>query len=241
MKHLDRELLHDFSLGNLGKKKTREIVRHLLSGCEPCRRLARELWAGESVPAELDLNAIARRVWERGRCLEREKAEAPALVEELEKLSPARQLLLVQNIARFQTRGVCELLVDRAFAACSSDVEVAVEQALTAKALAERLSTDRYGAGAVHDVQARAWSVLGEAQRQASRLRESDRSFERAEDLLENGSGDPAEIGKVLRFKALLHHTQGQFEAALQVFRSAAREFRAAGDGRRQPAAHPPL
>ena len=106
MTHLDRDVLHDFLRGKLGRKKNREIVRHLMAGCEPCRRLARELWQGEPLPAEIDLAAIARRVWTLGQAFDREKAEASALVAELEKLSPARQRLMVKNSQRFQTRGV---------------------------------------------------------------------------------------------------------------------------------------
>ena len=228
--HLDRELLRDFLGGKLGREKNREIVRHLLGGCEPCRRLGRELWPGRPEPHEVDLKAIAMGVWKRGRAFDREKEEAPALVAELQDLPPARQVLLVQNSRRFHTRGVCELLADRAFATCTSDVEKAVEQAELATALSEQLSADRYGAGAVHDVQARAWSILAEAQRQASRLRDSEASFERAEELLAQGSGDPGEIAKVRHFEALLRHAQGRFAQAIELFRSAARGSRAAGD-----------
>ena len=124
MKHLDRRALHDFLLGKLGAKENRQVVRHLLSGCGPCRRIARELWRGEEAPAEIDLTAIAQRVWERGRAFDREKEEAPALVAELEDLSPARQLLVVQNSRRFQTRGICELLTDRALEARRSDAQL---------------------------------------------------------------------------------------------------------------------
>ncbi len=228
--HLDHELLHDFLRGKLDAKENRQVVRHLLSGCQPCRRLARKLWEGEPVPAEIDLAAIARKVWQRGRAFDREKEEAPALVAQLEKLSPARQRLVVENSQRFQTRGVCELLAERAREACSSDVQAAVERAVTAKALAERLSPDHYGAGAVHDVQAWAWGVLGEAQRQADMLWDSEASFSKAEGLLENGSGDLIVIGRVRYFKALLRHVQGRYEEALEVFRRTVQEFRSAGD-----------
>ena len=230
MEHLDREVLYDFLLGKLGPKQNRQVVRHLLSGCEPCRRLARQLWVGDPVPSEIDLHAIAMNVWRQGRIFDREKAKAPALVEQLEQLSPARQLLLVQNSSRFQTRAICELLTDRAFEECASDVQAAVGQALMAKALSEQLSTERYGAGAVHDVQALAWSVLGHAQREAAQLNEAGASFQRAEELAESGSGDPCVIGRVWHLKAFLRHAQGRYEEALALFRRAEREYRDGGD-----------
>ncbi len=73
MEHLDRRVLHDFLLGKLDPKENRRVVRHLLSGCAPCGSLARELWTGEPVPAEIDLKAIAMKVWKRGRAFDREK------------------------------------------------------------------------------------------------------------------------------------------------------------------------
>ena len=230
MKHLDRSVLHDFLRGKLGRKENREIVRHLMAGCEPCRRLARELWQGEPVPAEIDLTAIAMKVWQRGQAFDQEKAEAPALVEELESLSPARQLLLLQNSRRFQTRGVCELLLDRAFRACTSDGAESVGQAMMAKVLAERLAAEDYGTGAVHDVQAHAWSILGHAQREAAQLREAEASFQEAENLAHAGSGDPCVIGRVFHLKAFLRHAQGRYQEALTLLRRAEREYRAAGD-----------
>ena len=230
MEHVDRRVLHDFLLGKLGAKQNREVVRHLLSGCEPCRQLAREIWVGDPVPPEIDLKAIAMGVWRQGRMFDQEKADAPALVDELGKLSPARQLLVVRNSRRFQTRGFCELLLDRAFEACHSNAEEAIERVMTAKALAERLSTDTYGAGAVHDVQARAWTILGHAQREASLLREAEASFQRAEELAGQGSGDGCVLGRVLHLKAFLRHAQGRYEEALVLFRQAEREYRAAGD-----------
>ena len=96
--------------------------------------------------------------------------------------------------------------------------------------LLELRDPDYYGAGAVHDVQAWAWGVLGEAQRQADMLRDSEASFNRAEELLENGSGDLIVIGRVRYFKALLRHVQGRYEEALELFRRTVREFRSAGD-----------
>ncbi len=50
----------------------------------------------------------------------------------------------------------------------------AIQRSMMAKALARRLSTEDYGMGAVHDVQARAWSILGHAQREAAQLQEAE-------------------------------------------------------------------
>ena len=230
--HLDREVLFDFLLGKLGPRRNREVVRHLLTGCEPCRKVSREVWEGEAVPAEIDLSAIAASVWEHGRAFDRERESAPKLVAELAELSPERCILVARNSSRFRTRAVCELLCEEACAACGSDAEQAVQLATAATLLASDLPRGRYGRGVVNDVQARTWSTLGHAQREGSRLFEAKDSFKRAEELLAGGSGDPCLMGRVWHLKALLRHAERRFGEALALYRDAARELIAGGDDR---------
>ncbi len=228
--HLDREVLHAFLRGELARTETRRVVRHLLAGCQPCREVARELAEGVAPPPEIDLTAIARDVWEKGQAFDREKRAAPALVAELEAQTPARQLLLVTNSGRFRNRAVCALLCDSALALCPQDPHQAVARATLARELAETLPVERYGKGMVNDARARAWSVLGHAQRETSELRAAEASFARAVELVGRGSGDPVEIGRVWYLKAMLRHTQRRFDEALALYRRAEREFHAARD-----------
>ena len=228
--HLDREVLYDFLLGRLASHQNREVVRHLLTGCEACRRVTREVWDGAEVPDDIDLSAIASQVWRQGRAFDKEKEAAPKLVAELEELTPERQVLVARNSARFQNRAVCELLCEEAVAACSSDGELAVQRASVATLLANSLPRGKYGRGVVNDVQARAWSVLGHAQRAASRLFDAEEAFRRAGQLVEGGSGDPGQVGRVWYLEAILHHDQRRFDKALELFHRAAQEFGAAGD-----------
>jgi tetratricopeptide (TPR) repeat protein len=228
--HLDREVLYDFLLGRLGSHRNREVVRHLLTGCESCRGLSREVLQGAEVPPGIDLSAIASQVWQEGRCLDQESAAAPALVAELEGLTPERQTLVARNSPRFRTRSVCESLCDQAIAACASDTALAVQRATIATLIASDLSKDCYGAEIVNDIRARAWSVLGHAQRADSRLFEAEEAFQRAEALQEAGSDDPCRIGYIQYLKAILRHSQRRFEEALALYRRAARNFGAGRD-----------
>ena len=168
--HLDRAVLYDFLLGKLPVHRNREVVRHLLTGCEACRKVSREVWEGVEVPDSIDLSAIAAEVWQQGRAFDREREAAPQLFLELEELTAERQVLLARNSPRFQTRALCELLCRESIAACASDPELAVQRATVAVLLADELPRGQYGRGVVNDVQARAWSVLGHAQRAANRL-----------------------------------------------------------------------
>lgn len=228
--HLDREVLYDFLLGKLASHRNRQVVRHLLTGCEACRKVSREVWEGTTPPEEIDLSAIAAQVWKRGRAFDREKEEAPALVAELASLTPERQVLVARNSARFQTRAVCELLCEEAADNCSSNSELAVHQAGLATLLAAAMPGEPYGKGVANDVRARAASVLGHAQRTCSRLFEAEEAFQQAEELLDLGSSDPATLGRVWYFKAFLRHDQRRFEEAIELFQRAGREFAAAAD-----------
>ncbi len=228
--HLDREVLFDFLLGKLDLHRNRAVVRHLLTGCESCRQVSREVWEGTQAPPEIDLSAIAAEVWRQGRAFDKEKESAPDLVAELMRLPPERQVLLARNSSRFRKRAVCELLCDEASAACADHSERAVQLATVATLLAADLPRGRYGRGVVKDVQARAWSILGHAWREDSRLFDAEDAFQRAEALLEEGSGDPAQAGRVLHLKAILRHAQRRFDDALALFQRASRHFDASRD-----------
>ncbi len=204
--HLDREALYDFLLGKLESHQNREVVRHLLTGCETCRKVSREVWEGVQVPDDIDLSAIAAQVWKQGRAFDRERDAAPDLLVELEELTPERQVLMARNSPRFQTRALCELLCQESIAACASDAELAVQRATVATLLADELPRGQYGRGVVNDVQARAWSVLGHAQRAANRPFDADDCFAKAKSLLADGSGDPCQIGRVWYLEAILRH-----------------------------------
>ena len=228
--HLDREVLYDFLLGKLGTNQNRKVVRHLLTGCEACRQVSREVWEGVELPDSIDLSAIAARVWEQGRAFDREREAAPRLFVELEELTPERQVLMARNSPRFQTRALCELLCKESIAACAADVELAMQRATVAILLAGELRRGQYERGVVNDVQARAWSVLGHAQRAANCLFDAEDSFRKAESLLEGGSGDPCQVGRVWYLQAILRDQQRRFDEALKLYHDAAREFGAGRD-----------
>jgi len=47
MEHLTREQVERLLANTLPREETREVVRHLLTGCERCREIARQV-AGEA-------------------------------------------------------------------------------------------------------------------------------------------------------------------------------------------------
>jgi tetratricopeptide (TPR) repeat protein len=192
--------------------------------------LAREVWDGAQVPPGIDLTAIGARVWQQERSLDEERRLAPALLAELEALTPEGQSLMARNSPRFASRAICELLCEQAIAACATDVDLAMRRAELATMLADSPALARYGRGISNDLGARAWSVLGHAQREASRLSAADHSFQRAEALLHDGSGEPCHAGWVWYLEAILRHAQRRFDEALALYRRAGRAFTAGRD-----------
>jgi tetratricopeptide (TPR) repeat protein len=83
--------------------------------------------------------------------------------------------------------------------------------------IAARLPAEAYGAGRVHDLMARAWGTLGNAQRIRSDFREAEKSLAKAERLLRHGTGDPLEKAQILLFKSSLRGNQQRFQDAFRL------------------------
>lgn len=246
--HYDRNVLSSFLLGHLDPGETREVVRHLLAGCEPCREIAESIWdhngcngydacvdepsAVEPIAfdSNLDLETVFERVRSRELALEREKSGAPLLCEELLKHPAPRQLMLVRNSARFQTWGVCESLLDLSFDARFHDVDRTEQLAALAVAVAEELPEDGYGETLVADLRARAWAHLGNAQRIRGDYRNADESLQIAQGFLELGTGDPLELATLLSFFTTLRSFQGRYDEAARFSDRVIAIYERAGD-----------
>jgi tetratricopeptide (TPR) repeat protein len=230
--HYDRNVLSSFLLGHLDPGETREVVRHLLTGCESCRQIAEFIWdhhgcngcdersaAASAVEpiafdSNLDLETVFERVRSRELALEREKSAAPLLCEELLQHPAPRQLMLVRNSARFQTWGVCESLLDLSFDARFHDADRTEQLAALAVAVTEELPENCYGESLVADLRARAWAHLGNAQRIRGDFRNAEESLQIAQGFLELGTGDPLELATLLSFYASLRSSQGRYDEA---------------------------
>jgi tetratricopeptide (TPR) repeat protein len=80
-----------------------------------------------------------------------------------------------------------------------------------------RLDPAAYGESRIHDLGARAWAGLGNAQRIRGHFREAEDSFARSERLLRRGTGDPLEKANVLLLKASLRGNQQRFREAFRL------------------------
>jgi hypothetical protein len=221
--HLDR-----FARGEGTKGENFETLRHLSSGCSDCQATL----AGAAIsrrtlgetPPDLDQTAIdriVRRVREREAELWSERAEAPGQLQELLRHPPSQRATLVRNLKRFQTWGLCELLISESYARRFSDTEEGVALADLGVLAAESLDTSHYGEALAADMRGLALAHLANARRLTSDLPGAEEALSRAERLLENGTGDPLHEARVFEMRANLRSAQRRFSEALRASKRA--------------------
>ncbi len=226
-KHPDLSLLSSFGRGSLSRRQSREIVRHLLARCESCcRTLAARALPPLGVRRDrgersVDYAAAFTRSWrETDRqltALAAERAEAPELLRELLAQPAGRRTHLATASARYHTWALCELLLDAAGELGFQDPSRALDAARLGVEVAGLLAAAVYGEERVNDLRARAWAVLGNAQRIRADFRPADEDFVRAERLLRKGTGDPLEKAQLLLLKASLRGNQQRFREAFRL------------------------
>lgn len=234
--HPSLDALSSFMKGELPRDDAREVVRHLLSGCTSCRNETGAWWPKELVrtPEAKKVVAIggagtaaARRkqyqpmftrvaatLAERERSFHEEREMAPRLRAELETLPAEEREALVQAEPRFHTWALVEVLLEESRESGSCQPADAVSLARLATLVADRLPEERYSTAAAHDLRARAWGQLGNAQRIQNLMWDGQESLDLARQHLERGSGDPAERCRMLVLQAALYGDLKRFDEA---------------------------
>jgi tetratricopeptide (TPR) repeat protein len=215
-RHPHRHLLARFGRGRLHRRRSLEIVRHLLSDCPECR---------QAITPRFQYGAAFARTWtavERQRtALEAERAEAVELLRGFlaQPLESQEALATTPGSTgfRYHTWAFCELLLDTARESGFQDPGRALDLAKLGVEVAERLDAAVYGESRVHDLGARAWVSLGNAQRIRADFRAAEESFAQAERRLKTGTGDPLEKAHLLLFKASLRGNQQRFREAFRL------------------------
>ena len=223
-RHLDWGQVRQALAGEIGPwELIRSLLRHLVEVCPQCQRRWAQQAKGTGGPdaelARLEYAAAFRSVLEQlpARCLDldRERAEAPALIEELCGLkNEEEQIRRMEEEPRFHTWGLCDLLIEESRQAAFEDPAIAQLFARLALALVERLDPWRYGAGFLEDVRGLGWAFFANGLRVASDLRGADDAMERAKQAIGRGAGDPLVVAQVLTLEASLRRGQRRFEEA---------------------------
>ncbi|HEV7668379.1 MAG TPA: tetratricopeptide repeat protein [Thermoanaerobaculia bacterium] len=224
-RHPTADRLASFGRAKLSRQQNREVVRHLLTGCERCARAlaahALPGLGGAPGPRPGDYDAAfakARQsfLWSQQEHLD-EQQNALALLQALESHPFDRQVLLLMNSRRFWTWPLCCLLLDRCHELGFKDPGRALDFARLGVRLSEQLSVEAYGDRRIADLKARTWAALANAQRIDADFRAAEQSFLRSERSLRKGTGDPLEKARVLLLKASLSSDQRRFPEAIKL------------------------
>jgi tetratricopeptide (TPR) repeat protein len=241
--HPHDSLLRDFASGALEDYET--LLNHLVI-CEDCRRrlhllLPSHLVADQQVlefnrrrDVLADYEPALSRATSRLQGLEtayfRERMGAKLLLSELLAHPAERQILLIRNSPRFQTWGLCELLLKRSREENFHDAVLGEKLAQLALELLEHLDVGYYGAEPLDDLRARAWAYVANSRRIKSDLRGAEEAFALAFAALEGGTGEPVEKAGILDLRASLLQAQHRFHEALRHLRRAVKLFKEAGE-----------
>jgi tetratricopeptide (TPR) repeat protein len=220
--HLTRHELERFRANRSGPEERHRTFAHLLSACERCCEIARDVF----FPANVDYTPMFERLetifaqTEMGVRAERRRGDE--LWKLLEPLDSAQRILWVKNDPRLYLWGLYARVLAEARDAVRHDASEAVGLAYLGWMIAQRLDPAVYGDIHVRDFQGAATALLGNAKRLYGDLRGAEEDLERAEELLNLGTGDLLERAYLMSVRASLKTDLGCFEDAAALLRRAA-------------------
>jgi len=183
-----------------------------------------------------DYGTVIARVREnlryRARELDRERTEAPALLQELTAYEAGHRERPLGS-PRFHTWGLFELLIGRSGELGIGNPALAEELALLALQVSNHLDLSYYSAELTENLRARAWSAVGNARRVRSDLQGSEEAFHCAASHLKAGTREPVEKAVFLDLKASLRRDQRRFHEAIHLLDRAVHIFLRQGERHR--------
>jgi tetratricopeptide (TPR) repeat protein len=242
--HPETEALQRFLRGETTSRESAEILTHLVTGCDRCRRVTRAVWRRRSLPGRQGTGAPelhpssyaglwprarkARRIHEKLLAADRRKARR--LCRELIELPARERLPRVCGDDRFRSLHLAAELTRQSLWHRPDEPRESLDLAEVAVAVAERVDARSFGETTVHDLEAMAWSALGSARRRLGDLESAERALRVAGLLLREGSGDPLERARLLLLEAALRRHRHRFRDALARVRRAEASHGRLGD-----------
>jgi tetratricopeptide (TPR) repeat protein len=204
----------------------RELLRFLLSpGRRPSRKGTLLRLPRPQADYTVALERSAANLRERQLWLDRERAEAGTLCDELMRHRSEQQALVLANDPRFHTWGMLEKLLEHSQAHRLENRPRSERLAELALLLADRLDPEYYGETRLDDLKARAWSYIAEVRRLRSDFAGAGEAFDRAHDHLRTGTGDSLERALVLDLEASLRRCERRQDEAKRLLRQAVDAF----------------
>jgi tetratricopeptide (TPR) repeat protein len=158
-----------------------------------------------------------------------QRKEAEAAVAELLRVPADRRGFFLRNSRRFRTWAVGESLLEASRLAAFDDPAEGESLARLALEVIQDLDHHYYGDQLIDDLQARAWSFLGNAWRLSGDLRRAEEAFQQGARFAERTS-DPLEEARFSRLLSSLRKAQRRFDEALLLLEEARSIYRRIGD-----------
>ena len=246
--HIPEELLERFLRLEASRQESKQVVRHLLSGCPRCLELAHRsalesglfpsLEPGRKAGWEQAYKAVFTRALafatQEEQKLALEKLRGWAQWAQLEPLSPQVRFVRVESDSRFHTFGLYDRLLEASRWYRRTEPAEAVDIVRLAILVTERLDPATLGEKRVADLKATAWAALGNAKRIAEDFEGSRRAFNEAWRILEGGTGDPTEEARLISLEASYMKDIGEFEVAETSLEEALQLYRKVRDTHEQ-------
>jgi tetratricopeptide (TPR) repeat protein len=220
--HLSRHELERFRANRSGSEERHRTFAHLLSGCDRCCGIARDVFFPEDVDYTPMFERLETIFGQTEMGVRAEQRRGNELWKLLEPLDATQRLLWVKNDSRLYMWGLYARILAEAREAVRHDANEAVGLAYLGWMIAQRLDPAVYGDIHVRDFQGSATSLLGNAKRLYGDLRGAQEDLDRAEELLNLGTGDLLERAYLMSVRASLKTDLGCFEDAATLLRQAA-------------------
>src|SRR6185436_1292892 len=249
--HVSEGALERFFRGQLSRRETQKLVRHLLAGCAQCLATAaltgqRSGW-GLNGEGDLDpagqphvtesyagvfLGLLQGREEETMR-LARERLQGIGLLAEIEQRPPAERLAAIRDDARFHHWGLFDRMLVKYLEVARNEPQAGIDLVHLALAVVDLLPRDRYKPELLNYFRAAGMAALANARRLAGFFEESKQAIRGAWEHLEEGTGDPLEEASLLSIEASLWRDLGQLERSTDLLDRAIRIYQQVGDDNR--------
>ena len=229
--HPSQEVLEKFLNGRLPEEESWALQRHVVI-CAPCEERVLQLLSSGTGPAALPgplstdtrfqsfLPAVVEigPAFDRWRAsIRREKEEAQELWYELRDRS-GRELQWLAEDPRYQSRSLCELLVEEARQTVRVEPHRAEEELRLALLIADALDPELYGPGAIEAIQAKAWAWLGNCLRVLADFHQAEQAFRMAKLFFAESWLDPLDEALILELEGSLRRGQRRFDESIRLF-----------------------
>jgi len=217
--HLSLEALARLLSGGMTYEELQQrVVPHLLELCPNCQEVHREIRRMQAEVGHWNEEIVVS-----------EGLEAPELWARIADLPFEEQEKQIEEDARFQSWGLCQLVLRKSLEAGFEEPPTAVSLANLAVKISHRLG-DVYHPEWVEDIRARAAAQLGNARRVLGELRSADDAFRSAEVHLENGTGDPRLQAEIRHLQSSLRRAQRRLGEALTLAEASLALYQVAED-----------